>query len=117
MIAANFGCVGVKKHRVGNYFTLPVERIFNTHPGVKRSALVGCSINNKITPVICIEVVHDTQQSQEQLFSQLKQLANNHDHTKGIEIFLIHPAFPMDIRHNAKIFREKLAVWAEKVLS
>ena len=23
-----------------------------------------------------------------------------------------HPKFPVDIRHNAKIFREKLAVWA-----
>jgi hypothetical protein len=27
---------------------------------------------------------------------------------------LYHPAFPVDIRHNAKIFREKLALWAEK---
>jgi olefin beta-lactone synthetase len=25
---------------------------------------------------------------------------------------MIHPSFPVDIRHNAKIFREKLAVWA-----
>jgi olefin beta-lactone synthetase len=29
---------------------------------------------------------------------------------------LFHPAFPVDIRHNAKIFREKLAVWAAKEL-
>ena len=27
--------------------------------------------------------------------------------------FLLHPSFPVDIRHNAKIFREKLARWAE----
>ena len=33
-------------------------------------------------------------------------------HTRAIETFLFHPAFPVDIRHNAKIFREKLAVWA-----
>ena len=32
--------------------------------------------------------------------------------TAAIEDFLFHPAFPVDIRHNAKIFREKLAVWA-----
>ena len=32
--------------------------------------------------------------------------------TAAIDVFLIHPAFPVDIRHNAKIFREKLAVWA-----
>ena len=28
------------------------------------------------------------------------------------EGFFFHPEFPVDVRHNAKIFREKLAVWA-----
>jgi len=27
---------------------------------------------------------------------------------------LFHPEFPVDMRHNAKIFREKLALWAER---
>jgi hypothetical protein len=27
---------------------------------------------------------------------------------------LFHPAFPVDVRHNAKIFREQLAVWAAR---
>jgi hypothetical protein len=40
-------------------------------------------------------------------------MAQGHAHTAGIERFLCHPAFPVDIRHNAKIGREKLAVWAE----
>jgi len=30
----------------------------------------------------------------------------------AINTILYHPGFPVDIRHNAKIFREKLAVWA-----
>ncbi|WP_080553146.1 hypothetical protein [Xanthomonas vesicatoria] len=30
----------------------------------------------------------------------------------GIARFLRHPGFPVDIRHNAKIGRETLAVWA-----
>ena len=34
-----------------------------------------------------------------------------------IKTFLFHPAFPVDIRHNAKIFREKLAVWAARELA
>jgi len=38
-------------------------------------------------------------------------------HTKEIKTVLFHPAFPMDIRHNAKIFREKLAQWAARKLS
>ena len=33
--------------------------------------------------------------------------------TAGISTVLFHKSFPVDIRHNAKIFREKLAVWAE----
>ena len=33
--------------------------------------------------------------------------------TEQIKTVLFHPGFPVDIRHNAKIGREKLAVWAE----
>jgi hypothetical protein len=39
-------------------------------------------------------------------------LGQTHEHTRGIEHFLLHRSLPVDIRHNAKIFREKLAVWA-----
>jgi hypothetical protein len=34
-------------------------------------------------------------------------------HTRSIKKILFHSDFPVDVRHNAKIFREKLAVWAE----
>jgi hypothetical protein len=34
--------------------------------------------------------------------------------TQSIQTVLFHKAFPVDIRHNSKIFREKLAIWAEK---
>jgi hypothetical protein len=33
-----------------------------------------------------------------------------------VQVFLRHPRFPVDIRHNAKIGREKLALWAERQL-
>jgi len=32
----------------------------------------------------------------------------------GIDRFLRHPGFPVDIRHNAKIGRETLAAWAAR---
>ena len=32
--------------------------------------------------------------------------------TSLVERVLLHPALPVDIRHNAKIFREKLSTWA-----
>ena len=37
-------------------------------------------------------------------------------HTAGLAAVLEHPGFPVDVRHNSKIAREKLAVWADKML-
>ncbi|MHC4879710.1 MAG: fatty acid CoA ligase family protein, partial [Planctomycetota bacterium] len=36
--------------------------------------------------------------------------------TESIEAVLLHPSLPVDIRHNVKIFREKLAPWTEQQL-
>ena len=41
-------------------------------------------------------------------------LGSRFEQTRRITRFLFHPAFPVDIRHNAKIGREKLARWAQK---
>jgi len=46
------------------------------------------------------------------LTKELLALARTDPRTAVIETVLYHPSFPVDIRHNAKIFREKLAVWA-----
>ncbi len=111
---------GRKTHRVetsnGPLFTIPIEAIFNTHPAVFRSALVGIGTKGTQQPVICIEREKGVSISQEQLRSELLALAAEYPHTKGISRILFHPAFPVDIRHNAKIFREKLAVWAKEQL-
>ena len=71
-------------------------------------------------PVLCIEL--DTESSdiavnaekQRQLFESLHSLAGKYTHTKNLHRFIIHPGFPVDIRHNSKIFREKLRNWAKK---
>ena len=51
---------GRKSHRVttaaGTLFTIPCEAIFNTHPAVFRSALVGIGPRNQQQPIICIEL-------------------------------------------------------------
>jgi hypothetical protein len=44
--------------------------------------------------------------------SELRELADRYDATRGIRDFHAHPGFPVDIRHNAKIKREELARWA-----
>jgi hypothetical protein len=48
---------------------------------------------------------------------ELRALGGRHPHTASIATFLRHPRFPVDIRHNAKIGREKLALWAASRLS
>lgn len=107
-----FWFCGRMAHRVetvdGPMFTDPVEGIFNQHPQVFRSALVGIGARGQQTPVVIVEPHRG--QSPPPL-DELRQLAFRHAATRTIERFLIHESFPVDIRHNAKIFREKLAVW------
>ncbi len=109
---------GRKAHAVNcaakSYYSIPCERIFNTHPSVKRSALVAVTTDKQIQPLICIELSDKSIESKTKLFNELRFIAQRHAQTAGITEFLIHSGFPMDIRHNAKIFREKLAVWAQR---
>ena len=96
-----------------SYYSIPCERIFNVHKDLKRSALVSLTVKNKITPAICIELNSNSLTQQANLFDELTEIAKQHPQTQGITLFYIHKGFPMDIRHNAKIFREKLAIWAQ----
>lgn len=103
-----------KSQLVKRYYSIPCERIFNTHPNVKRSALVGVKVANEIEPLICIELDQSLVcNKSQQLYQDLITIAEQFVQTQGIRRFLIHPDFPVDVRHNAKIFREKLAVWAQ----
>ena len=112
---------GRKSHRVTavneTLFTVPCEAIFNTHPDVFRSALVGIGPRDRQTPVMCVERNNGRGvNNQRALESELLELARQNKLTHSIKTVLFHPSFPVDIRHNSKIFREKLAVWAEKQL-
>jgi len=99
------------------YFTDPVEGIFNAHSGVFRSALVGAKVNGAGQPVVCIQRQTTGRPTPDaELKVQLLNLAQQHEVTRDIRTILFHPDFPVDIRHNSKIFREKLAVWAQEQL-
>ena len=77
-----------------------------------RSALVGVGTPGELTPVICVELEKGVKVDRKLLREELLAIARDHIHTHCIETILFHRSFPVDIRHNAKIFREKLAVWA-----
>ena len=46
--------------------------------------------------------------------AELRELAKGHSVTSSITAFLFHPNFPVDVRHNVKISRDMLALWAEE---
>ncbi len=107
---------GRKTQRVetvnGPLYTEQVEPVFNTVAGVRRTALVGVGAQGRQRPVLCYEVLPGA--SAKDVEVQLRALAVARPALAGIGHFMQHPGFPVDIRHNAKIGREKLAVWVAK---
>ena len=66
-------------------------------------------------PVVCIELRPGVARSEwPRVEQELRALADANPVTNGIGRFLLHSRFPLDIRHNAKILRERLAAWAAR---
>jgi acyl-CoA synthetase (AMP-forming)/AMP-acid ligase II len=119
-----FWFCGRKSHRVqtrqGTLFTIPCEAILNNHPKIYRSALAGVGRSGNQVPVLISEPWPEhwprTKSAQDQLLDELRQLAAGSKLTADIKHFFLLRALPVDTRHNSKIFREKLAVWASRKL-
>lgn len=108
---------GRKVHRVetadGTLFAVRCEGIFNRHPRVYRSALVGTGEDGAREPAICIELEEGVTSAEHAgIRGELLALGATEEMTAGIRTVLFHRGFPVDIRHNAKIHREQLAEWA-----
>jgi len=91
-------------------FTECAEAVFNAHPAVYRSALVGVGPRGRQLPALVVELRRNV--SVENWQRELLQRAQSYEHTRSIHHFLAHPRLPVDVRHNAKINREQLAAWA-----
>lgn len=109
---------GRKSQRVrtssGTLFTVSCESVFNTHPEVSRTALVGVGEVGAERPVLCVELERGIGRARhDEIRRELLELGAGFEHTKTIRTVLFHPGFPVDIRHNAKIGRGALAVWAK----
>lgn len=118
-----FWFCGRKTHRVvmgkRTLFTIPCEAIFNHHASVFRSALVPRGQRPNQTPVMIIQPHQDhrprTEAEKQRLQTELLQLAARSPITRRIEEVIIWDRpLPVDVRHNSKIFREKLASEVEK---
>jgi len=113
---------GRKAHRVPiaqgkTLYSICCEAIVNNHHSVARSALVGIPAGDWQKPVIIVEPVKGFSGDRRRLLAEVAELAAKSPMTKMVTTFLIHDDFPVDIRHNAKIFREKLALWATEELA
>ncbi len=95
--------------------TEQIEPVFNTHSDVRRTALVGVGPRSTQVPVLCVELRVGVGKDQHtRIADELRHIGNGFVNTAKVERILFHPKFPVDIRHNAKIGREKLAVWATR---
>jgi len=98
-------------HRVttasGTLYPLMCEPIFDAHPRVRRSGLVGVGD----LAVICIELAGSAT-DHDALRAELLALAAAHATTRSIRHVLFRPHLPVDPRHNSKIERPALAKWA-----
>ena len=112
---------GRKAHRVvtphGTLFTDMVEPVFNViRYASLRTALVGVARGGVTHPVLCYEPGEFLGFGPADEGPVLREQAEKFDHTRRIVTFLKYDhrrGFPVDVRHNSKIFREELAVWAD----
>ncbi len=120
-----FWFCGRKAHRVETwdktFFSIPCEYIANGHPKIFRSALVGVPDGKgKKTPILLVEPLKDqfpkTDREIEDLAAEVLALTKQSEITKEIDKIIVWPAFPVDVRHNAKINRELLAVQVADLL-
>jgi len=98
--------------------TEQIEPVYNTHPDVRRTALVGVGTRGAQIPVLCVELQAGVDRTRfDAIVDELRHIGEAFVHTAKVRAFLRHPGFPVDIRHNAKIGREKLAAWATHALA
>lgn len=96
-------------------FSVCVEAPFNCHPDIKRSALIHLSKEGHARPALAIELEDDRGPS-ESLKHDLLEISETSGYPM-VKEFFIHPSFPVDVRHNAKIHREELSLWADSAQS
>jgi len=113
---------GRKAHIVststGVMYSVCCEAIFNNHPAIYRSALVGVGAKGQQTPVIVAEPEPGkfpaSHRERQQLREELLHLGTQNPLTENIRRILFHRSLPVDTRHNVKINRELLAAWAAR---
>jgi len=90
------------------------EGIVNQHKHVFRSALIGLGQPGQHIPALVIEPEKPVRSSPDALLKSVRTHTARFAMLSGIEHYFIHPDFPVDVRHNAKIHRLTLKRLFEK---
>jgi acyl-coenzyme A synthetase/AMP-(fatty) acid ligase len=102
----------------GNIFPLQVEPLFDAHPKVRRSGLVGVPAPAGELPVLCVEVEAGVGRDElAGLHRELLARAADSGMANTIHAILFKDTLPVDPRHNSKIERPRLAKWAARQLT
>lgn len=118
-----FWFCGRKTHRVitrkSVLFTETIEAIVNSNPEIYLSALIGTGDRFSQEPMVVIEpwpMSHPGRRlSKTQLTQAVVEQLSKNPLSKEVQRVVVYPKkLPTDIRHNSKIFREKLTDWANK---
>ena len=117
--------LGRKSHRLetanGMLPTVGIEGIFNTHPRVHRTALVGVGPAGAERPYLWVEPKADefpaNEAAKQRFTDELLDHAAKHPAAAVVEGILFHKGFPVDVRHNAKIHRGTLKLEAQELLA
>ncbi len=122
---------GRKSHRLemgrGTVAPVPTENVVQRHARVKRAALVGVGARGAQRAVLVIEPKKGEFPKSKSaraafaedvlLFLAAERHATPLHAPEAIDHVLFHPAFPVDVRHNAKVKNELLQRWAERRLA
>jgi acyl-CoA synthetase (AMP-forming)/AMP-acid ligase II len=91
------------------------EAIFNQHPDVLHTALVGVGDTGRQMPVLCAQLRHKLRPADvERVQFDLLQLAQSYSLTRSVRTVMFHPGFPLDPRNPAVIRRDALSRWAAR---
>jgi olefin beta-lactone synthetase len=107
---------GRKSHRVEladtTLFSECIEALFNAYPHILQSALVAIQLHGARHAAMVLRMRADAEWTAMQ--AALRAWADQDPRSARITQFFCYPhAFPVDIRHNAKINRERLRQWAQ----
>ncbi len=107
---------GRKSQRVrtaaGDLFTVPCEAVFNTHPEVFRTALVGVGRTRSQRPVLCVELEKNVAASEHDEFETSSWRSAPASTTRGRSDGPLSPGFPGRHPPQRQDRAAALATWA-----